>query len=121
MKTLDTICIMCPMGCPLHIEEVGGEIVVSGNTCKRGEMYGKEEFSHPRRSVTALAKQDGGGVVSVKTSTTIPKERIFDVVAEIDALCAPKDAKIGDVLAKDVLGLGADVIVTGTATSGVKR
>jgi len=120
MKVLDTICIMCPMGCPLHIEEVGGEVVVQGNTCKRGEMYGKEEFTHPRRAVTALVKQEGGRVVSVKTSTTIPKERIFDVVHEVDKLCAPKDAQIGDVLAKDILGLGADIIVTGTATSGMK-
>lgn len=37
------------MGCPLTIEEVNGEVVVSGNTCKRGAMYGKEEYTHPKR------------------------------------------------------------------------
>ena len=121
MKTLDTICIMCPMGCPLHIEEVDGKIVVSGNTCPRGKIYGEQEFSHPMRAVTALVKQEGGTVASVKTSNTIPKERIFDVVGEIDKLTAPHDAKIGDVLQKDVLGLGVDVIITGTAKSGVKN
>ena len=107
------------MGCPLKIEEVNGEVVVNGNTCKRGQMYGMEEFTHPKRSVTALVKTVGGGVVSVKTSTTVPKERIFDVVKEIDALRADDSVKIGDVLACDVLGLGADIIVTGTAKSGV--
>lgn len=116
---MNTICIMCPMGCPLNIQEVNGEVVVTGNTCKRGQIYGVEEFTHPKRSVTALVKTKSGGVVSVKTSTTVPKERIFDVVAEIDALRANDDAKIGDVLARNVLGLGADIIVTGTAKSGV--
>ncbi|MBO4380858.1 MAG: DUF1667 domain-containing protein [Clostridia bacterium] len=117
---MNTICIMCPMGCPLHIEEVNGEVVVTGNTCKRGQIYGVEEFTHPKRAITTLVKTVDGGVVSVKTSNTVPKERIFDVVAEIGKLTAGKDAQIGDVLAKDVLGLGVDVIITGTAKSGVR-
>lgn len=37
---MKTICIMCPMGCPLDINKVDGKIVVTGNTCKRGEIYG---------------------------------------------------------------------------------
>ena len=118
---MNTICIMCPMGCPLHIEEVDGKVVVSGNTCKRGQIYGEEEYSHPKRAITSLVKQAGGKVVSVKTSNTVPKERIFDVVAEIGKLTAGEDAKIGDVLLKDVLGLGVDIIVTGTPDSGLKK
>lgn len=101
------------MGCPLTIEEKDGVVTVSGNTCKRGEMYGKEEYTHPKRSVTTLVRMDNGEVASVKTSTTVPKERIFDVVKFIGTLVCPSDVKIGDVVATDVLGLGADVIVTG--------
>ena len=118
---MNTICIMCPMGCPLHIEEIGGEVVVSGNTCKRGQIYGVEEFTHPKRAVTTLVKTKNGGVVSVKTSNTVPKERIFDVVAKIGEITADDGVQIGDVLAKDVLGLGVDVIVTGTAKSGLPK
>ncbi len=110
---MNTICIMCPMGCPLSIEEKDGVVVVSGNTCKRGEMYGKEEYTHPKRCVTTLVKMQNGGVASVKTSCTVPKERIFDVVCFVGTLTCPDDAKIGDVIATDVLGLGADIIVTG--------
>ena len=116
---MNTICIMCPMGCPLHIEEVNGEVVVTGNTCKRGQIYGVEEFTHPKRAVTTLVKTAGGSVVSVKTSNTVPKERIFDVVGEIGKLVAGEDAQIGDILARDLLGLGVDVIVTGTPRSGL--
>lgn len=110
---MNTICIMCPMGCSLNIEKVDGEVVVKGNTCKRGEIYGKEEFTHPKRSVTTLVNLEGGGVASVKTTTTVPKENIFDVVNFIGTLVAPKDCKIGDIIAKDVLGFGADVVITG--------
>ena len=110
---MNTICIMCPMGCPLTIEEINGEVVVSGNTCKRGAMYGKEEDTHPTRCVTTLVEMMSGGVASCKTSTTVPKERIFDVVNFIGKLRVPDDVKIGDVVAKDVLGLGADVVITG--------
>lgn len=101
------------MGCSLTIEEIDGQVVVKGNTCKRGEIYGKEEYTHPKRSVTTLVQLEGGGVASVKTTTTVPKERIFDVVHFIGTLVSPKDCKIGDVIAKDVLGLGADVVITG--------
>lgn len=101
------------MGCPLTIEEVNGEVVVSGNTCKRGAMYGKEEYTHPKRCVTTLVSMKSGGVASCKTSTTIPKERIFDVVGYIGTLKVDDDVKIGYVVAKDILGLGADVVITG--------
>ena len=110
---MNTICIMCPMGCPLKIEEINGEVVVFGNTCKRGAMYGKEEYTHPKRCVTTLVEMKSGSVASCKTSTTVPKERIFDVVNFIGKLKVSDDVKIGDVVAKDVLGLGADVVITG--------
>lgn len=110
---MNTICIRCPMGCPLTVEEKDGQVVVSGNTCKRGAIYGAEEYVHPQRAVTTLVKMKGGGVASVKTSTTVPKERIFDVVNFIGTLVADDDVEIGDKIASDVLGLGVDVIITG--------
>ncbi len=110
---MNTICIMCPMGCPLTIEEIGGEVKVFGNTCKRGEIYGKEEYTHPKRCVTTLVEMKSGDVASCKTSTTVPKERIFDVVNFIGTLRVDDNVKIGDVVASNVLGLGADVIITG--------
>lgn len=110
---MNTICIMCPMGCSLSIEEINGEVVVSGNTCKRGAMYGKEEYTHPKRSITSLVKLASGGVASCKTTCTVPKERIFDVVNFIGTLTVSDDVQIGDVVATNVLDLGADVVITG--------
>lgn len=55
----------------------------------------------------------GGGVASVKTSDSVPKERIFDVIAEIGKLVADENVKIGDRIAENLLGLGVDVVITG--------
>lgn len=110
---MNTICIMCPMGCPLSIEKDGDEIIVEGNTCKRGEKYGKDEFTSPKRAITTLVNLKSGGVASVKTTDCVPKHRIFDVVSAIGKITAPDDVKIGDVVLEDILGLGVDVVVTG--------
>lgn len=110
---MNTICIMCPMGCPLTIQERDGKVTVEGNTCKRGQTYGIEEYTHPRRSVTTLVRLDNGGVASVKTSASVPKERLFDVVNYVGTLTVKSDVQIGDIIANDVLGLGADIVITG--------
>ncbi len=101
------------MGCPLEINEVGGEIIVKGNTCPRGKQYGVQEYTAPKRTVTTLVKLAGGGVVSIKTSNPIPKEKIFDLLDYVKTLTADNDCKIGDILVKDALSLGADLIITG--------
>ena len=105
-------CIMCPMGCQLTVTKKGEEIVVTGNTCVRGEHYGKEEVTAPKRVLTALVKTKKG-VLPVKTTTTIPKEMLFKVNAEIGKLNLTS-AKAGQVIIKNVLNTGADVVVTGT-------
>ena len=43
MEVRELICIGCPLGCPLTVRMDGGEIQVSGNTCKRGESYARED------------------------------------------------------------------------------
>ncbi len=109
---MKTTCIMCPMGCALEITEENGVISVSGNTCKRGETYGKAEFTCPVRVVTSLVKTPTA-ILSVKTDRPIEKSRIFEVLKALTTLSAPETAKIGDVLAADFLQTGANVVITG--------
>ena len=40
MKEL--VCIVCPKGCRLSVDEENG-FAVTGNSCPRGEEYGKRE------------------------------------------------------------------------------
>ena len=82
----DMICIMCPLGCQLHIEGEGENIKVSGNSCIRGEKFAKEEVVCPKRIVTTSVKTDKGPK-SCKTTNPIPKDKIFDVMKDYREIC----------------------------------
>ncbi|MEG0216501.1 MAG: DUF1667 domain-containing protein [Hungatella sp.] len=114
MKKRELTCIGCPLGCALTVCEEGEQITVTGNTCKRGSDYAIKEISHPTRIVTSAIPVRNGDVamVSVKTREDVPKEKIFDCMAEIHrtVVCAP--VKIGDVLLKDCAGTGVSVVAT---------
>ena len=103
-------CIMCPVGCSLEVTKKNSEIIVTGNSCIRGENYGKREVIAPKRMVTTVAKTSTG-YVSVKTTVPIDKSRVQDVVFEVSKLVLD-NPKYGDIIIENVLGLGADVIVT---------
>ncbi len=105
-------CINCPMGCPLTVEINGDEIKVSGNTCKRGETYGKQEVTNPKRVVTSLVRIKDGAVVSCKTNQAIDKAMIFKVLNELRKVEVALPVKIGDVIIANVLGTGADIVAT---------
>ena len=111
--TRELTCIVCPKGCPLKVELENGEIrEITGYTCPRGKQYATDECTHPMRTVTSTVRATDGRVVPVKTSRTIPKERMFDLMKEINAAAVTLPVRIGDVVIADVLGTGADVVVT---------
>ena len=108
-------CIGCPMGCPLVVTMDGGEVVsVTGNTCKRGEIYGRKEVTNPTRIVTSTVRVSGGSIdmVSVKTKEDIPKGKIFEIVAALRQVTAHAPVKIGDVLLTNAAGTGVDIVAT---------
>ena len=108
-------CIGCPMGCPLTVKMEHGEVVsVTGNTCKRGDIYARKEVTNPTRIVTSTVRVTGGSeaMVSVKTKEDIPKGKIFDCVKALKNVEVAAPVHIGDVLVKDVAGTGVDVIAT---------
>ena len=111
MKKMNMTCIMCPMGCSLEITNTKSGLKVTGNNCIRGERYAIDELTTPKRMVTALVKVKNG-VLPVKTTDLVPKDMVFKVVEEINKLTLKK-GKLGDVIIKNVLNTGADVIITG--------
>ena len=104
-------CIVCPRGCELHVDE---NYNVTGNSCPRGEEYGRNELTHPVRMITSTVKLEGGRLrrLPVKTSQPVAKEKMFEVVRALDNVVAHSPVRVGDVLVKDVCGTGADIIAT---------
>ncbi len=115
MEKRELICIGCPMGCQLTVSMENGEVSeVKGNTCPRGDIYARKEVVNPTRIVTSTIKITGGDKerVSVKTASDIPKDKIFEVMKDIDAARVEAPAHIGDVLIRNVAGTGVNVIAT---------
>ena len=115
MENIELTCINCPMGCRITVTREGSGIVsVTGNTCKRGEIYAKNEVTSPVRIVTTTIKVKGGVVdrVSCKTKEAVPKSKIFEVMASIDKAECTAPVKIGDVLIEDCAGTGVPVVAT---------
>ena len=110
MEKREMICIMCPMGCNLTVTKNGDDIAVTGNNCQRGVIFAKEELTCPKRIVTSSVKTEQG-VRACKTSQPVPKSMIFDVMKEIEKLRLKK-VKFGDVVIKNVLNTGADIVIT---------
>ncbi len=111
--TRELICIVCPKGCPMKVEIEGKEVVsVEGFTCPRGKKYAIDECTHPMRTVTTTARTDRGGVIAVKTDKTIPKEKMFELMQEINRITVTLPARIGDVVLQNAVGTDANVVVT---------
>ena len=114
MENRELTCISCPMGCQMMVCIDNGDIRVTGNTCKRGEIYAKKEVTDPRRVVTSSVRVKNGELirVSVKTETDIPKDKIFDCMADIFKAEAVAPVKIGDIIIENCAGTGIAVVVT---------
>ncbi len=105
-------CIICPRGCALEVEINGDEALVSGNSCPKGNTYGIEEATAPKRTVTSIVRVANrtDTMVSVKTESAVPKEKMADVMKLIRSTRVDAPVKIGDVILHDVFG--SDIIAT---------
>lgn len=115
MEIRELTCINCPMGCRITVKMEGSEVLsVEGNTCKRGDAYARTEVTAPVRTVTTTIRVEGGSVdrISCKTQAPVPKEKIFEVMDEINRSSCSAPVKTGDVLIEDCSGTGVAVVAT---------
>ena len=108
-------CICCPIGCSIRVEMEGKEVLsVSGNNCPRGDAYARKELTAPSRIVTSTVRVKGGDrpVVSVKTASDIPKEKIMDVIRDISKVELSAPVHIGDVVLEHVAGTDVNIVAT---------
>ena len=108
MKEL--VCIVCPRGCHLTVEE--DTLKVSGNFCPRGEEYGRNEVSHPMRTVTASVSISGAihPKLAVRTDKPVPKSKMFEIVEALHSFSVDAPVHRGQVLIENVCGTGSNII-----------
>ena len=115
METRNLTCIGCPLGCAITVTMDGGNVVsITGNTCKRGDVYARKEVTNPTRIVTSTVRVSGGSIdmVSVKTKEDIPKGKIFECEKALKGIEVPAPVHIGDVILENVADTGVDIVAT---------
>lgn len=111
--TRELTCIVCPRGCHLVVTLEGGvPTAVTGNACPRGAAYAEAECTHPVRTLTSTVRVADGRVLAVKTNAPIPKEKLFEAMADVNRVVAPVSTKEGDVLLPHICGTDADLVAT---------
>ncbi len=113
MKEL--ICITCPKGCHLQVDEQN-DYAVTGNNCPRGAEYGRNELLHPVRVITSTVRIAGASIprLPVKTDKPLPKEHMFDCMELINSLRIQSPVQTGEILSENLFGTGVNLVACKT-------
>ena len=114
MPVLDekVICVTCPKGCTLWVKRDGQNVLnVTGNGCKRGPEYAKQELTDPRRMVASSVRIRGSlhPLMPVYTSAPFPKPRIPELLAELRKVEISAPVALDQVVLQNVLDSGIDI------------
>ena len=108
------ICIECPLGCEMNVERRDDEIIVTGNTCPRGESYAVQEATDPRRVLTTTVFIEGAmhPMLPVKSRQPLPKDHIDACLRTLAAVTMEAPVTCGDIVYKNICGTGVDIVAT---------
>lgn len=109
----EMICILCPVGCHLSID-IENDYKVTGNSCPKGEKYGKEELISPKRVVTSTVRVIGGihNMAPIKTDKPIPKDRVLECMELLRSIKIKSPMNVGDILIRNILGTDSNIVLT---------
>ncbi len=104
-------CIVCPTGCLVHVENVNGELIIEGHSCKQGEEHAKEEFISPKRILTTTMRVENGflPLIPLRSNKPIPKEKLKETLKLIAETRTKAPIKMADILIKNVSGLNINI------------
>ncbi len=108
----EIICIVCARGCRSLVCEDDEGIKVKGKLCKNGQAYVKGEYRDPRRVLSTTIAVEGTpcGRLAVRTRGPIPRDKLIDCVRHLKRFKAKPPLGIGDVVVKNILGTGEDIV-----------
>ena len=112
--TKEFICIVCPSSCRLTVSDDDGEILVTGNTCKRGLEHGASEFSNPMRMLTSTIAIEGGSLPRLPVISTgeLPKAGLSEALQIIYSKRIKAPVKCGDILIENICGTEINIIAS---------
>lgn len=105
-------CIVCPRSCTLTVEEKNGDILVTGNSCRRGEEYGRNEHTDPKRMITTTVRLKDSPIrcLPVISSGPVPKDKLLPCLSYLYGLEIQAPVKLHDVLVENILDTGISIL-----------
>ena len=120
--TTTYLCIGCPLGCRLEVEEdeAGGIVEIRGFSCRKGKTFAEQEHTDPRRMVTTTVAVNGGlwARLPVHTTREVPKNQVWGVIEVLRDVRVAAPVYLGDIIVSGVLGTDVDVIASRDMPAG---
>ena len=111
------ICVVCPIGCEIDIVHDGSKIIsMEGNKCERSEEFVSQELIEPMRILTTTVRIQGSRqpVIPIRTDKSVPKRLFPSIMRQLRRVKVQAPVNTLDVVVRDVLHTGANVIATRT-------
>jgi CxxC motif-containing protein len=114
MDKKELTCICCPMGCRVEVIGTDSGLKVSGNQCKRGEVYAISELTAPTRVLTSTVKTNSKFLsrLPIRTDKPMPKELMFKAMDLLNNVLVEVPVKTGDKVIENMLGTDVNVIAS---------
>ena len=116
VETSHDLCIGCPLGCRLEVDEdPAGDIVeIRGFACRKGKIFAENEHTDPRRMITGTVAINGGlwARLPVHATEQLPKDRMWDAINELRNIEVDAPIKLGDVIIDGILNTDVDIVAS---------
>jgi CxxC motif-containing protein len=118
------VCVVCPIGCEIDVVH-DGEIIISmeGNKCEKSQEFVNQELIEPMRILTTTVRIHGSrwAVVPVRSDKSVPKRLFPRIMKQLKRIKLQAPVNMLDVVLKDIVGTGANIIATRTVPREQKR
>ncbi len=121
MGKRELTCIQCPLSCRITVSGEGDQLKFTGNQCKQGIEYARQEVTNPTRTLTttvATAFPDFP-LLPVRTAGEVPVGKIFELMKVIREVQVEKRLKPGDVILENIAGTDTALIATADMCEGI--
>ena len=113
----EIICIICPLACRVSVmvDHEGNIVELANFQCKKGKEYAVAEYRTPLRvlTTTVMVEKSRHALLPVRTNRAIPRKELFDCMDHLARIRIKPPLKVGEVIVKNILNTGSDIITTG--------
>lgn len=112
----EIICIICPLACRVSVavDDEGRIVKIKNFQCKKGKEYAVAEYGAPVRVLTTTLRVEKSrhALLPVRTNRAIPRRELLGCMNQLARLRVEPPLKAGEVVVRNILNTGSDIITT---------